>query len=64
MVVDAVIAIGNDDRLNMIGIKKVCDFNMKTWISVCAILYTFGCREAILGNYYLLPEMSLQSKLG
>jgi len=23
MVVDAVIAIGNDDRLNMIGIKKV-----------------------------------------
>ena len=24
MVVDAVIAIGNDDRLNMIGIKKVC----------------------------------------
>lgn len=31
MVVDAVIAIGNDDRLNMIGIKKVCDFNMKTW---------------------------------
>lgn len=24
MVVDAVIAIGSDDRLNLIGIKKVC----------------------------------------
>lgn len=24
MVVDSVIAIGNEDRLNMIGIKKVC----------------------------------------
>ena len=24
MVVDAVIAIGHEDRLNMIGIKKVC----------------------------------------
>ena len=26
MVVDSVIAIGNDDRLNMIGIKKVYQF--------------------------------------
>lgn len=38
MVVDAVIAIGNDDRLNMIGIKKVCDFNMKT----CCYFFIFG----------------------
>lgn len=28
MVVDAVIAIGNDDRLNMIGIKKVHLFKL------------------------------------
>jgi T-complex protein 1 subunit eta len=27
MVVDAVLAIGHDDRLNLIGIKKVISFN-------------------------------------
>jgi chaperonin GroEL (HSP60 family) len=38
MVVDSVIAIGNDDRLNMIGIKKV---NAYAFI---AFLPMFCCR--------------------
>jgi hypothetical protein len=34
MVVDAVLAIGNDDRLNMIGIKKVISSYLCTRIFV------------------------------
>lgn len=33
MVVDAVVAIGNDDRLNMIGIKKVIRICLKRCFS-------------------------------
>ena len=36
MVVDAVIAIGNGDRLNLIGIKKVC------WLTCLIVNYNMA----------------------
>lgn len=41
MVVDAVIAIGTDDRLNMIGIKKVNSIAYFTMLSPFAALSLF-----------------------
>lgn len=43
MVVDAVLAIGNDDRLNMIGIKKVYPAFLRccTLCVVCSFLCSF-----------------------
>lgn len=38
MVVDAVIAIGDDDRLNMIGIKKVNAYAFKIILSIDFVL--------------------------
>ena len=38
MVVDAVIAIGNDDRLNMIGIKKVNVYAFIVFLPMFSVL--------------------------
>lgn len=55
MVVDAVMAIGNDDRLNLIGIKKVKKY-------ICVLLYksaVFLSFFSILGIFNLaLHSMS------